>query len=75
MPIRLLLLRRTDLFRNELFKQLMNHEEERQNYPDYWDKVANIFAPFILDVLNNEDHLDKSDKSDKLDIEDVVRSN
>ena len=72
LPIRLLLLRRTDSFKYELLSRLMGHEEEIKNYPTYWNRVRDTLGPLILDILNNK-QLINEDKNDKLTIENVVR--
>ena len=72
LPIRLLMLRRTDAFRNELFLRLMCHEEQRKQFPEYWDGVRQTSGPFILDVLNDEKMKNENDIGNRITLEDVV---
>ena len=67
------MLRRTDSFKNELYSRLMCHEEERKNYPEYWDDVKRTLGPFILEVLNDENAIHQNTMSTKITLEDVVR--
>ena len=71
--MRLLMLRRNDPLRNELLLRLMCHEEERQNFPDYWNRVRNVLGPFIITVLNSEELIKEKQQSDIITIDDVVR--